>query len=650
MYRSLITSLSSRLPQLLPRAFIPAAPRASSSLAVEALRRALAEALAQTRAAEARADAASAALTVEEKRHWFTALISMASSSARTSSSCEDELRRGAPPPETASVEDVLRGFSAAASEAMRWAAACAPIASVKLPVHLNENRDVHPIIGHVLRAILGGTRSPLRLWHDERAAPDDFNKAHMEPDFVLTDVRDSMPSTFGALIIVEVKPPGAIKNAAKQVRAFMRQRVSQLCREADARGEAMDGLTVFGVATDGKQVVIVRMGSGAPAPGGCFKSAVPCSVKETPPLPLFPDWTPPSPPAPLEAAAPEGFRALLRLCGAPRLLGGGGALSELQMVPWENGKPPPAWCAVAETLVFDERLGTGGTSDVYSCGGARATLVAKAVRYFSGRVLEEFAAERAALAALRDAAAAGLVPEVVAHGGRPPPVLSNSRETVAAAPWPVLLLRTRGMPLEAWVAARVDAARGAPDAPGGPCAAAAVTRIACADAVVLRVLDALCAAHGAGWAHCDVRPSNIVSVNGRAMLVDWGTARRLGQPLKWRGVPAYADSRIFTARGVAALPHIDALGALYSWLSIAHSVSCVAPWLLSEVDFDCDEDMHEARSEWVRGCLDGAAAGLRVAAVARAIGELERMEGRRASEGALALARSCVGAARREP
>ena len=596
-----------------------------------------------------------------------------------------DEARRGAPEPEIVDLDHVLRGF-AATHAAAAWAGACAFISrTYKLPVkaEVNEIKDVHPVIGCVLLAIVQ-PRGDLRLWRDEEA-PDDLagkRVPHMWPDFALTDARDSMLSTFGARILVEVKLPRRIHDASYQARSFMRRRVYQLVREADARGEALDGITVFGVGTDGAHIVIIRMESGAPPAGRSFRGMQPCPVWQTPPLPLFPDWdgrTQPTPPGAYASEAPAGFRALHRLCTAPaHLLGVGGPLADLRVSAWHGydavdagggppGGPPVSVAAstrLSQTLAFKERIGCGGTSDVYSCASgsgddgnacAGGGLVVKVARYSTERVVNEFAAERAVLSALRGSAAIDrLVPTLVAAGERER-VLNASRDdvgvgSVATLRWPVLALRPHGMPLHAWVSARAHAAvarcdaatpDSAPSATLAAAAAASHARVTAADDVVRRVLRAVAAAHAVGYVHCDVRPSNIVIFNNTATLIDWGAARATRAHVRHCGVAAYSDARIFSDAGAIATPRVDALGALFTWLAIAcGSGSCAPPWLVSDSQrIDTDELMFLERARWLEQVSSHAlqassAVALveqRVAAVAMAVRTLERTDGSKA-------------------
>jgi hypothetical protein len=144
--------------------------------------------------------------------------------------------------------------------------------------------------------------RGALRVWHD-KPAPDDVKRAHVRPDFLLTDDRDAAASAVGALLVVEVKLPGDLNAAERQTRAYLRRRVYKLCCEADARGEPFDGVFALGVATDGRYAVFIRVASGGPPAGTPFRELMPhpkpCTVRQTRPLALFGVWDFRSAPAP---------------------------------------------------------------------------------------------------------------------------------------------------------------------------------------------------------------------------------------------------------------------------------------------------------------------------------------------------------------
>ena len=97
----------------------------------------------------------------------------------------------------------------------LAWTAFAAAHARVPRPSRrkLDENRDVHPTIGVLLGAALG---RDLRLWSNA-LAEDDVAVAKVRPDFTITHARDAMPSTIGALLLVEVKLPGDLIAACAQ-------------------------------------------------------------------------------------------------------------------------------------------------------------------------------------------------------------------------------------------------------------------------------------------------------------------------------------------------------------------------------------------------------------------------------------------------
>lgn len=321
-------------------------------------------------------------LFMTEKELVMTAMRSISASPAAETASRANSMRLFAPEPVVVAADAVLEGIPAAAVEAARaaWADCCARHSIVwRAPQGvLNEVRDVHPTVEAAVRAAVP-LRS-LRVWHDVIAA-DAVPHAEIKPDFTVTDARDALPSTIGGLVLIEVKLPGLLSAAIEQVSAYLRRRVNALCEEADARGDALDGIFALGVATDGYHVSIVRVRSGAPRLGESFRGAQPCPTVATPALALLgAEWDFRQPPPLLRSCdPPDGFAALVRLFGAPaRALGEGRPLASLTVALQRCNS---GGAARAETLELRERLGSGGTSDAYACGGSDGDTVAKVAR-----------------------------------------------------------------------------------------------------------------------------------------------------------------------------------------------------------------------------------------------------------------------------
>lgn len=211
--------------------------------------------------------------------------------------------------------------------------------------------------------------------------------------------------------------------------------------------------------------------------------------------------------------------------------------------------------------------------------------VVVKVARVCTTDVQKSFAAERTALTILESVSCNGLVPALVGHGTR------DGNE------WPILLLRPLGIPLSAWVTDSVQSASMTTAAKGS------AMRGSCALRAVLGVLDALAAAHAMGIIHCDVRPSNIVVVGGKAMLVDWGSSRKTGENASCVGVPDFAQASVFdrAAGGFKANTAQDVAGALYTWLTVAFVNESASPWRTPALDGGCsDHAMYSARDEWI--------------------------------------------------
>ena len=560
-----------------------------------------------------------------------------------------DTFRRGAPQPIVSSIDEIFAGIPPATDGGVAashmWAAFVASQLREWAPPKstvIDENRDMHPTLARLFDAAMP---SYLRLWKGVVARDDILSHPEVRPDLAVTSARDGAYSTFGAVVIADVKPLGDIVCAVNRACIYLRRRVYKLWRECVDQGENGGRVFALGIATDGDSVVFIRVSSGAPQAGGSFADAVPFPTIVTSAMPLL-EWDFRSPDGymlPLGASPPEGFSALVRLFNAPvDQLGDGAPLDSLcASVRWLDGIQGVAGPESLERLQLGARLGCGGSSDAYMCEGtsvlsvavdgssepmardgsailpmeellqgsslpSRPDLVVKVARTATDEVTRSFAAEQAALLKLRASAAVGLVPTLLGIGyrtgtgthDRSAGISDLGREPERLRP--LLLLQPHGVPVPAWVGGRVSAAlaRLPPSTPASVAlASAAAVRRACARTVVLRVLNALASAHAEGVVHCDVRPANIVIEGDAAVLIDWGSSCALGSNAKNSGVPAYAAIGVFRQATCVAHPSLDVAGALYSWLSIAFGPECVAPWFDPNRD---DDAMYEMRYRWM--------------------------------------------------
>jgi hypothetical protein len=305
------------------------------------------------------------------------------SSSSTGTNSRSDEARRGAPPP----VEIPLEGFfgdSALAGDANEKTAATAMWAAFKT-AHGNEwtppeagtfteNKHVHPTIGCLLRTLVP---SYLRLWCNETAV-DGTAKAEIKPDFTFSHVRDVMPSLLGGVLFVEVKRPGNIDNAVQQAIIYLRRRVWMMYSESLARGVShlsLHFLHAYALATDGAEVVFVRVRSGVPREPSEYAAAVPCPADTSPKLTLLGSWDFVTQPT-FPEDPPHAFQVLLQLLNKPEvLLGPDVPLTQLSatVVLEEGARGSGANLPAAAVLLhfsLESRLGLGGTSDAYACVG----------------------------------------------------------------------------------------------------------------------------------------------------------------------------------------------------------------------------------------------------------------------------------------
>ena len=570
-------------------------------------------------AERARAGAERARADAAEKKAFVAKLDGIAASGSESSPA--DAERRGAPAPVTADEDAVALGMPAleeaeARASWARYVAVHAPVpAAAGAPRAVEEVRNVQPVVARLSLYAAGSAAEQLRVWLGKQAG-DDNAAAAISPDQLWTHARDAAPSLIGALIIVEVKKPGGLRSAIAQAAKYLRRRVAALFHEADARGESGHGIFSVAVATDGHSLALLRMASGAPE-NGDFRDACPCPVLVTKPLPLLPGFSfaagdaqaPPHDP-------PPGFLALARVLRAPlAALGDAQPLSQL-LVTLADG--------TAATLRFGARLGSGGTSDVYAlqaeAGSPFAGACAKVPRFATAAVDAQFRRESAVLAELAPL-----------EGACVPRLLCDAQRNGAAAAhvgrcrWPLLIIAPAGVPVCAFVASLVKRERER----GGSSEECALrvsgARRVLADRVARCALRTLREAHGKGLLHCDVRPANIVVIEGAErgaagggdeaasvpggagagvvgvgvggaghaargdgdiMLVDWGLSVDRGTTVVRRGTPAFAASAVFTQGSYSAREHMDLVGVAHTWLAVAYgSDTCAAPWAASPLE-----------------------------------------------------------------
>jgi hypothetical protein len=82
------------------------------------------------------------------------------------------------------------------------------------------------------------------------------------------------------------------------------------------------------------------------------------------------------------------------------------------------------------------------------------------------------------------------------------------------------------------------------------------------------------------------------------AVLVDWGISRKHSEAAKGAGVATYASSAVFAQGSYTARPLQDLVAVMYTWLSVAFSPNCKAPWGLVHADTLAQD--HDARDAWI--------------------------------------------------
>ena len=596
-----------------------AAVKAASAAELAAAQSASAEMLAESRRE----------LAASHKNMFFVMLDGMSAAASERSSA--DVSRRGAPKPTLAHAKALLAVFPlipdsvvAAAWEGYRRTHSTLHEAGKKF----TEVSHVQPIISRLIR-YAGGHEMLLHEFVGK--VPDEISVDSIEPDHTLTAARDLLPNLLGAVVQIEDKLPGDLNRAVSQVLKYGRRRIRVVTREADIRGEPLDNISTFLCGTDGHEIVFAMMKSGAPYDNN-FAGAVPCPCETTAPLPLlhgwdFADasWKPPIIP-------PAGFAALVRILRAPLSCfdQNGIALRAISVTITDHGSR-------TFDLPLGNRLGSGGTSDVYAVsitpeldaaimrtaarGGASTapssikadpgaeSVVVKLARFSSAAVDEQFGRESQVLRLL-DAASdrmTGLLfPRLLLCGRRSGVGMCGAVQAgpveggAAAAPaadvsssasqrkghsaWPFLMISPQGETVESYVNRTLEDSR---DASASAASVSSSTpwllRLELADALTRDLLHVLHVAHTKRLIHCDLRPQNVVVFNGRAVLCDWGLCVDATSDVTGRGVPAYCDSHLFlgSQKTFAARPRVDLVAAAYFWVSVVFGGRrCEAPWV----------------------------------------------------------------------
>jgi hypothetical protein len=473
----------------------------------------------------------------------------------------------GVPSPVVVSLDTLFAGFPPADDATTRacWQRFCtavlatlpslAQVVSPEAFAVALEGKLVTPLLAAALDAL---AREPAfadkRLW---RERPWVESLASVEPDFVLTHRREALPAVLSTLFVLEVKPWGSsggrLERAARQAGGYCRRALYRAFRELADRGASqseLSALSLLCAGSTGDSITFIRVCSGAPA-SGSYRGAVPCPSVQTLPLPLLAGLDS----GQLSVEPPAGFAALMRVLSAPATQLGGPLTVPLDRV--QLAQP----CVLADGTVLrgalrlGTRLGRGGSCDAYSVeNDALAHAVLKLPRCASTAVSCQLDAEVTALSLLRSAGSPHL-PALLGAATRALDAPPAPRE-----PWRMLFLAPRG---------QLAAQR---------CIGTEQCRAAAASRVMAHLLAVLRLVHSAGLAHCDVRPDNVLAVDEpmgeapgwRAVLVDFGLARSIGEDARGLGVATFAPTPAAGAQRLPASPALHLQAAAYTWAALA--------------------------------------------------------------------------------
>lgn len=438
--------------------------------------------------------------------------------------------------------------------------------------------RVVHPAVREVVNAILG-SQSSIKC-HGDSIAPDDIPVDQIKVDLLFTRVEDAMASLRAAVFCLEEKLVGKLNEGVVQCVAYLRRQMRVLIKEWCLRGGdtqallspesilPLSKLFSVGAGTDGATISFVRVTSGVLETCtdlGSVDHVMPeVSTDLLEFLPI--DGTYNGGPIDLPEVPTPGFKALFQVLSL-----GPDVLSSVSP-PLTSVTCRSAGDAVGASMRFTltERLGSGGTSDVYSGRGVDgAPVVVKAPRYTTEDLLTQFEVEHECLSTLaphdtvdaRRGDEVPLVPQLLPGAMRLLVEGDVHPSRGISVPWPVLVFTE---PINAVPLLRVLTGRKY---------RTLATRVELANVVARRLLQTAKLVHSQHWINCDVRPANIVLKGEVPVQVDWGLA------LPWLdkrnaagcGTATFTADGFFNATTKAPHPIMDIASVAYTWLAIVH-------------------------------------------------------------------------------